>query len=84
MEKLGETGNAHAGGFIFSFLKGAQAEDGARAQKVAAAWGGSPLAGLWQSLPKPAAADRPGGRGFGEHKYEHFLFLLKDLEKENF
>lgn len=40
--------------------------------------------GLWQSLPKPAAADRTGGRGLREHKYEHFLFLLKDLEKENF
>lgn len=85
MEKRGKTGNAHADGFIFSFLKGAQAEDRARPRKEAAARGGSPASWAGGRVsPKPAASDRPGGRGFREHKYEHFLFLLKELEKENF
>lgn len=78
MEKLGETGKAHAGGFIFSFLKGAQAEDRARAQKEAAAWGGSPA--RWAGGRVSASLLLPigwEGGALGSIKMSIFYFCLK-------
>lgn len=82
--ELRETGNANADGFIFSFLKGAQAKECAPEGKGAASLGSISISwACGRGSPNPPASHRPGVRGFRDHSRDHFLFLLKDLEEEN-